>query len=74
MIFIDDKTGNPITEHKRDILDRLDQNKKIGRGGGFGMKQLKGYVINEMSGGCHCEEMKGGAGFDKKHLKGYIIN
>ena len=67
MIFIDDKT---------DILDRLDQNKKIGRGGGFGMKQLKGYTINnEISGGCHCgDEIKRGAGFDKKHLKSYIIN
>jgi len=76
-INIDDKTGNPITEHKPDILDRLDQERVIGRGAGFGkMNKIKGYTINnEMSGGCHCgDEIKRGAGFDKKHLKGYIIN
>ena len=33
MITIDDKTKNPITEHKIDILKRLDPNLKIGRGG-----------------------------------------
>jgi hypothetical protein len=32
MITIDDKTGNPITEHKVDILDRLNPNMVIGRG------------------------------------------
>jgi hypothetical protein len=32
MITIDDKTGNPITEHKIDILDRLNPNMVIGRG------------------------------------------
>jgi hypothetical protein len=31
-ITIDDKTGNPITEHKVDILDRLNPNMVIGRG------------------------------------------
>ena len=31
MISIDDKTGNPITEHKVDILDRLNPNMVIGR-------------------------------------------
>jgi len=34
MITIDDKTGNPITEHKVDILDRLNPNMVIGRGMG----------------------------------------
>jgi hypothetical protein len=33
MITIPAETNNPITEHKIDILNRLDQNKKIGRGG-----------------------------------------
>jgi len=62
IIFLEDKTGNPITEHKPDILDRLDENKKIGRGGGFGNRTIKGYNINnEMSGGCMCDEMKGGS-------------
>jgi len=52
MQFIKNKTGNPITEHKPDILDRLDQNKKIGRGGSHqtkckcDKKELKGYKIN----------------------------
>jgi hypothetical protein len=52
MIFIDDKTGNPITEHKPDILDRLDQERVIGRGGTLSKKctcdkkQLKGYTLN----------------------------
>jgi hypothetical protein len=32
MITIDDKTDNPITEHKVDILDRLKTNMVIGRG------------------------------------------
>jgi len=34
MITMDDKTGNPITEHKVDILDRLNPNMVIGRGMG----------------------------------------
>ena len=52
MIFIDDKAGNPITEHKPDILDRFDQNKAIGRGGSHPKKckcdkrELKGYKLN----------------------------
>jgi len=52
MIFLEDKTGNPITEHKPDILDRLDDNKKIGRGGSHQTKcqcdkrELKGYKLN----------------------------
>jgi hypothetical protein len=33
LITIPAKTNNPLTEHKIDILDRLDPNKKIGRGG-----------------------------------------
>jgi predicted lipase len=32
-ITIPAETNNPITEHRIDILNRLDQNKKIGRGG-----------------------------------------
>ena len=31
MVNIEDKTGNPITEHKVDILDRLNPNMVIGR-------------------------------------------
>ena len=52
MIFLEDKTGNPIKEHKPDILDRLDQNMKIGRGGNLSKKctcdkrELKGYKLN----------------------------
>jgi len=34
IITMDDKTGNPITEHKVDILDRLNPNMVIGRGMG----------------------------------------
>ena len=33
MITIPAKSKNPITEHKVDILERLDPNMKIGRGG-----------------------------------------
>ena len=33
LINIDDKTNNPITEHKVHILDRLNPNMVIGRGG-----------------------------------------
>ena len=52
MIFLEEKTGNPITEHKPNILDRFDQNMKIGRGGNLSKKcscdkrTLKGYTIN----------------------------
>jgi len=61
-ITIPAKTSNPITEHEVNILDRLDPERKIGRGAGFGKKHLKGYTINiEMSGGCQCEQMKGGS-------------
>jgi hypothetical protein len=43
MITIDDKTKNPITEHKIDILKRLDPNLKIGR---VGLNQkIKNYMI-----------------------------
>ena len=34
MVNIENKTGNPITEHKVDILDRLNPNMVIGRGVG----------------------------------------
>jgi len=34
MVNIEKKTGNPITEHKVDILDRLNPNMIIGRGVG----------------------------------------
>jgi len=38
MINIENKTGNPITEHTVDILDRLNPNMIIGRGVGRQMK------------------------------------
>jgi hypothetical protein len=47
-ITIPAKTSNPIKEHEVNILNRLDQNRKIGRGAG-------------LSGGCHEDKMKGGA-------------
>ena len=34
MVNIENKTGNPITEHKVDILDRLNPNMVIDRGVG----------------------------------------
>ena len=34
MVNIENKTGNPITEHKVDFLDRLNPNMIIGRGVG----------------------------------------
>jgi hypothetical protein len=46
MITIPAKTKNPITEHKVDILERLDPNMKIGRGGCKYKKQLKGKSLN----------------------------
>jgi len=46
MITIPAKTNNPITEHKIDILDRLDPNMKIGKGGSFKKRTLNGYTIN----------------------------
>jgi len=52
MITIPAKTTNPIEEHKIDILDRLDPEMKIGKGK---KPILKGYIINEMSGGCACK-------------------
>jgi hypothetical protein len=45
-ITIPAESSNPIKEHEVTILDRLDQEREIGRGAGFGKKQLKGYVIN----------------------------
>ena len=60
-ITIPAESSNPIKEHEINILDRLNQERVIGRGGGFNNKQLKGYVINKMSGGGNCEEMKGGS-------------
>ena len=46
MITIDDKTGNPITEQKIDILDRLNPNMVIGRGNQsiFQMNRYK-YIL-----------------------------
>jgi hypothetical protein len=44
MITIDDKTKNPITEHKIDILKRLPQDMKIGRGGA---KRGNPWITNE---------------------------
>ena len=45
-ITIPSESNNPIKEHEITILDRLDQERVIGRGAGFGKKQLKGYTIN----------------------------
>jgi hypothetical protein len=45
-ITIPSESSNPIKEHEITILDRLDQERVIGRGAGFGKKQLKGYIIN----------------------------
>jgi len=44
MLTIPSKTNNPITEHKIDILNRLDQNKKIGRGGAIPKTVLKKQI------------------------------
>ena len=54
-ISIPAKSSNPITEHEINILDRLDQNQKIGRGAGRPKndqsckcdkkRQLAGYTI-----------------------------
>ena len=33
LITLEAKTSDPITEHKIDILDRLDPNMRIGQGG-----------------------------------------
>ena len=43
-ITIKAETSNPITEHKIDILNRLDQNKKIGRGGAIPKTVLKKQI------------------------------
>ena len=40
MINIENKTKSPITEHKVDILDRLNSNMIIGRG----MTKMNTYV------------------------------
>ena len=45
-ITIPAKTSNPIKEHEVTILDRLDPERVIGRGAGFGKRPLKGYTIN----------------------------
>ena len=37
---------NPIKEHEINVLDRLDQERSIGRGAGFSKRPLKGYTIN----------------------------
>jgi hypothetical protein len=41
MITIPKKSSNPITEHKVDILERLDPNMKISRGGKFFLPKFK---------------------------------
>ena len=46
MITIPAKTNSAITEHKIDILDRLDPNMKIGKGGSLKKRTLNGYTIN----------------------------
>jgi hypothetical protein len=45
-ITIPAKTSNPIKEHEINVLDRLDQERSIGRGAGSGKRPLKGYTIN----------------------------
>ena len=67
MITIKAKTSNPIEEHKIDILDRLDPEMKIGK---VKKQLLKGYIINEMSGGCQCDDKS----IRQPKLKGYVIN
>jgi len=52
LIEIKAKTSNPLTEHKPSILERLDPEMKIGKGK---KPILKGYIINEMMGGCACK-------------------
>jgi hypothetical protein len=50
MITIPAKTSNPLKEHEITILDRLDQNKKIGRGGSKctceDKRPLGDYILN----------------------------
>jgi hypothetical protein len=56
MRTIENKTENPLTEHVIDILDRLDPERTIGRGGNIKKeskpctcekkKQLDGYYLN----------------------------
>jgi hypothetical protein len=63
MITIDDKTKNPITEHKIDILKRLPQDMKIGRGGAKGgnpwITHVKNYAKeNNISYACAISEAK----------------
>jgi len=41
MITIPAKSKNPITEHKVDILERLDPNMKTGRGGNKNLPKFK---------------------------------
>ena len=56
MITIKAKTSNPIEEHKIDILNRLDPEKKIGNAK---PRKLRGYVISEtFHGGCVCQDKK----------------
>ena len=45
MITIPAKTNDPIIEHKVDILDRLDPNMRIGKGGSIKKRTLYGYHI-----------------------------
>ena len=45
MTTIKAKTNDPITEHKVDILDRLDPNMVIGKGAGKKQRKLRGYDI-----------------------------
>ena len=45
-ITIENKTGNPLTEHAITILDRLDPERSIGRGAGSIKRSLNGYIIH----------------------------
>ena len=50
LLTIPAKTKNPLVDHATPILDRLDQNKKIGRGGSKckceNKRQLEEYILN----------------------------
>ena len=45
-LTIENKTGNPISEHAITILDRLPEDQKVGRGGNKPLRALKGYIIH----------------------------
>ena len=46
LLTIPAKSSNPLTEHKVDVLSRLDPEKKIGKGGYKKQRVLTGYIIH----------------------------